>query len=50
MNSKLQAMLKQPERVVQIHKNTQNLLTDLSTDDLDALELEALTEAVRDIA
>ena len=43
MNSRLQTMLKQPERTVKIHEKTKHLLTDLSIEDLDILELEALT-------
>ena len=43
MNSRLQTMLKQPERTVKIHQKTEHLLTDLSDQDLDALELDALT-------
>ena len=43
MNSRLQTMLKQPERTVKIHKKTEHLLIDLNDQDLDALELDALT-------
>ena len=43
MSPKLKAMLKQPERKVKIHPGARHLLSDLREEELDSLEVEALT-------